>query len=115
MMRRFILVSLVAAFAFGLVSQFGGETEPAFAASDMRSAARGPDQISGKPLYRKARVQRYARSVGATRYIKRTIPIYYRLARKRNIAPDVLVAQAMVETGNGGYGGDSRPWNMAGI
>ncbi|MDQ3236832.1 MAG: glucosaminidase domain-containing protein, partial [Actinomycetota bacterium] len=53
--------------------------------------------------------------MGATRYIKKTIPIYYRLAKKRNIAPDVLVAQAMIETGYGRYGGDSRPWNMAGI
>jgi flagellum-specific peptidoglycan hydrolase FlgJ len=37
------------------------------------------------------------------------------MAPRRNIAPDVLVAQAMVETGYGRYGGDSRPWNMAGI
>jgi hypothetical protein len=44
-----------------------------------------------------------------------TIPIYYQLAPRRNIAPDVLVAQAIVETGRGYYGGDSRPWNMAGI
>jgi hypothetical protein len=44
-----------------------------------------------------------------------TIPIYYRLAPRRNIGPDVLVAQAIVETGRGYYGGDSRPWNMAGI
>jgi hypothetical protein len=44
----------------------------------------------------------------------KTIPIYYRLAPRRNIAPDVLVAQAIVETGRGHYG-NSRPWNMAGI
>jgi hypothetical protein len=44
-----------------------------------------------------------------------TIPIYYRLAPRRNIGPDVLGAQAIVETGRGYYGGDSRPWNMAGI
>ncbi len=111
MMRRLVLVLLVAIFAFGLVSQIGGEPEPAYAASTVR----GPDQIFSKPLYRQARVERYARSVGATRYIKKTIPIYYRLAPKRNIAPDVLVAQAMIETGYGRYGGDSRPWNMAGI
>jgi len=110
-MRRLVLVLLVATFAFGLVLQVGGETEPAFAASSVR----GPDEILGKPLYSQARVERYARSVGATRYIKKTIPIYYRLAPKRNIAPDVLVAQAMIETGYGRYGGDSRPWNMAGI
>ena len=110
-MRRLVLILLVAAFAFGLVSQIGGEPEPAYAASTVR----GPNQIFGKPLYRQARVERYARSVGATRYIKKTIPIYYRLAKKRNIAPDVLVAQAMIETGYGRYGGDSRPWNMAGI
>jgi len=60
-------------------------------------------------------VTRFARSVGATRYIMKTIPIYYELASRRNIAPDVLVAQAMIETGYGHYGRDSRPWNMAGI
>jgi hypothetical protein len=27
----------------------------------------------------------------------------------------VLAAQAIVETGRGYYGGDSKPWNMAGI
>ncbi len=110
-MRRLILVLLVATLAFGVISQVGWEAEPALAASSVRA----PDQILGKPLYSQARVERYARSVGATRYIKKTIPIYYRLAKKRNIAPDMLVAQAMVETGYGRYGGDSRPWNMAGI
>jgi hypothetical protein len=55
------------------------------------------------------------RSKNSTRYIMRTIPIYYKMAPRRNIAPDVLIAQAMVETGYGKYGGDSRPWNMAGI
>lgn len=117
-MRRFVLVLVVATLAFGLVSQVGGEAGRALAGdarSDARSTVRGPDQILGRPIYRRARVERYARSVGATRYIKKTIPIYYRLARKRNIAPDVLVAQAMVETGYGHYGGDARPWNMAGI
>ena len=45
----------------------------------------------------------------------KTIPIYYRLAPRRNIAPDALVAQSIVETGRGYYGGVSKPWNMAGI
>jgi flagellum-specific peptidoglycan hydrolase FlgJ len=27
----------------------------------------------------------------------------------------VLIAQAVLETGYGRYGGDSKPWNMAGI
>jgi flagellum-specific peptidoglycan hydrolase FlgJ len=69
----------------------------------------------GAPLYVKAKVRRYARSVGCTRYIMKTIPIYYRMAPRRNIRPDVLVAQAILETGRGHYGGASRPWNMAGI
>ena len=85
--------------------------EPALAASSVR----GPDQILGAPRYGEKMVERYARSIGCSRYIMRTIPIYYRLAKRRNIAPDVLVAQAIVETGKGWYGGDSRPWNMAGI
>jgi flagellum-specific peptidoglycan hydrolase FlgJ len=69
----------------------------------------------GAPRYTQREAVRYARSVGASRYIMRTIPIYYDLAPRRNLAPDVLVAQSMVETGRGRYGGDSRPWNMAGI
>jgi hypothetical protein len=105
------MVLVVATFALGLVWQPGGAPEPAFAAS----AVRGPDQILGKPIYGKAKVTRYARKMDSTRYILKTIPIYYELARKRNIAPDVLIAQAMVETGYGRYDGDARPWNMAGI
>jgi hypothetical protein len=53
--------------------------------------------------------------VGASRYTMATIPHYYELAPKVGIAPDVLVTQAMPETGNGYYGGDSGPWNMPGI
>ncbi len=78
-------------------------------------AVRAPDSILGRPIYGEARVKRYARSIGSTRYILRTIPIYYRLAPRRGLAPDVLIAQAILETGRGHYGGDSRPWNMAGI
>lgn len=106
-----MLILLVAAFALGVAWQVGGDVDPALA----ESGVRGPDQILGTPIYSQKRVERYARAVGATRYIRKTIPIYYRLAPRRNIAPDVLVAQAMVETGYGHYGGDSRPWNMAGI
>jgi hypothetical protein len=97
--------------ATGVVVLATSRTEQALAASSIR----GPDQILGSPRYGEKRVERYARSIGCTRYITRTIPIYYRLAKRRNIAPDVLVAQAIVETGRGYYGGDSRPWNMAGI
>lgn len=80
-----------------------------------RTIAANPDSMSGAPIRSQATVESYARSKGATKYIMKTIPIYYRLAPKRDIRPDVLVAQAMVETGMGHYGGDSKPWNMAGI
>lgn len=110
-MRRLVLVVLVLAFVFLLVPEPGSRD----AAVAETSFARSADSILGKPLYSKKRVERYARSMNSTRYIMRTIPIYYRMAKKRNIAPDVLVAQAMLETGYGRYGGDSRPWNMAGI
>lgn len=109
-MRHFALVFLAALFAVGLASQVEAETRDLSA-----TPVRHPDSILGAPRYSEARVTRYARSMGSTRYIMRTIPIYYRMAPKRNIAPDVLVAQAMIETGYGRYGGDSRPWNMAGI
>ncbi len=108
-MRHLAVVLLAVFLAAGLSLQV--ETE-AFAGA---SSVRKPDQLLGKPLHSQAKVKRYARAVGSTRYIMKTIPIYYELAKKRNIAPDVLVAQAILETGRGHYGGDSKPWNMAGI
>ena len=110
-MRYLALILLAVFFASGLVLLGEARSEPVLAAS----AVRGPDQILGAPRYSQTRVERYARSIDCSRYIMKTIPIYYRLAPRRNIAPDVLVAQAIVETGRGYYGGDSRPWNMAGI
>jgi hypothetical protein len=109
---RYLALILLAVFiASGLALLCDARSEPVLAASSVR----GPDQILGAPRYSKLRVERYARSINCSRYIMKTIPIYFRLAKKRNIAPDVLVAQAIVETGRGYYGGDSRPWNMAGI
>jgi Mannosyl-glycoprotein endo-beta-N-acetylglucosaminidase len=111
LVRYLALILLAVFFASGLTLLAEARSEPVLAAS----AVRGPDQVLGAPRYSQTRVERYARSIGCTRYIMKTIPIYYRLAPKRKIAPDVLVAQAIVETGRGYYGGDSRPWNMAGI
>ena len=111
-MRYLVLVLSTIVLASGVVFLASTtQEESAHAATSMR----GPDQILGAPRYGEKMVERYARSIGCSRYIMRTIPIYYRLAKRRNIAPDVLVAQAIVETGKGWYGGDSRPWNMAGI
>jgi Mannosyl-glycoprotein endo-beta-N-acetylglucosaminidase len=109
--RYVALILLTAFLASGLVSLVDARPEPVLAAS----ALRGPDQILGAPRYSQATVERYARSIDCSRYIMKTIPIYYRLAPRRNIAPEVLIAQAIVETGRGYYGGDSKPWNMAGI
>jgi flagellum-specific peptidoglycan hydrolase FlgJ len=109
--RHLALILLAVFLASGLTLLADSRGEPVLAAS----AVRGPDQVLGAPRYSQTRVERYARSINCSRYIMKTIPIYYRLAPKRNIAPDVLVAQAIVETGRGYYGGDSRPWNMAGI
>ncbi len=110
-MRHLALVLLAAFLAVGLASQVDAQSR----SDSERASVRGPDQILGAPRYGQARVESYARSMNSTRYIMKTIPIYYNLAPKRNIAPDVLIAQAMLETGYGRYGGDSRPWNMAGI
>ena len=107
-MRRIGLVLLAAFLALGLASHVQAETAE-------RAGTRDSGEILGGARHSKAKVERYARSMNSTKYIMKTIPIYYKLAPKRNIAPDVLVAQAMVETGYGRYGGDSRPWNMAGI
>ncbi|HET7269707.1 MAG TPA: glucosaminidase domain-containing protein [Rubrobacter sp.] len=111
MVRYLAFIFVTVFFASGLVMLVDARSETVLAAG----AVRGPDQILGAPRYSKIRVERYARSIDCSRYIMKTIPIYYRLAKKRNIAPDVLVAQAIVETGRGYYGGDSKPWNMAGI
>ncbi len=111
MVRYLALISLMVLFASGLVVLEDARTEPVLAATTVR----GPGQIIGAPRYGQTTVESYARSIDCSRYIMKTIPIYYRLAPSRNIAPDVLVAQAIVETGRGYYGGDSKPWNMAGI
>lgn len=76
---------------------------------------RHPDAILGKSRFSEQKVMRYARSQGSSKYMLRAIPVYYDLAPKVGIAPDVLIAQSMLETGYGRYGGDSKPWNMAGI
>jgi flagellum-specific peptidoglycan hydrolase FlgJ len=109
--RYLALISLAVFFASGLVVLVDARTEPVVAAA----AVRGADQILGTPRYSQTTVESYARSIDCSRYIMKAIPIYYRLAPRRNIAPEVLVAQAIVETGRGYYGGDSKPWNMAGI
>ena len=119
-MRRIGLILLAAFLAFGLASQVQAGAETADKADGDRTearaaAVRGPDEILGRARNSRAAVERYARRMGSTRYIMRTIPIYYELAPRRNIAPDVLIAQAMIETGYGRYGGDSKPWNMAGV
>jgi hypothetical protein len=108
--RYLALISLTGFFASTLVVLIDARTDPALAAA----AVRGPDQILGAPRYSQTAVESYARSIDCSLYIMKTIPIYYRLAPRRNIAPDVLVAQSIVETGRGYYGGDSKPWNMAG-
>jgi Mannosyl-glycoprotein endo-beta-N-acetylglucosaminidase len=109
--RYLALISLTVFFASALVVLVDRRTEPALAAA----AVRGPDQMLGAPRYSQTTVESYARSIDCSRYIMKAIPIYYRVAPRMNIAPEVLVAQAIVETGRGYYGGVSKPWNMAGI
>jgi hypothetical protein len=108
---RLALVVFAMCFALGLASQAEAQAKARIEANSVRE----PNRILGAPIYSRAKVERYARSVGCTHYILKAIPIYYRLAPLRNIRPDVLVAQAVLETSRGHYGGDSRPWNMAGI
>jgi hypothetical protein len=108
---RLALVVFAMCFALGLASQAEAQAKARIEANSVRE----PNRILGAPIYSRAKVERYARSVRCTHYILKAIPIYYRLAPLRNIRPDVLVAQAVLETSRGHYGGDSRPWNMAGI
>ena len=110
-MRYVALILLTVFLASGLVVLVDTRTEPALSAT----AVRGPDQILGAPRYSQTTVESYAHSINCSRYIMKAIPIYYRLAPRRYVAPEVLVAQSIVETGRGYYGGDSKPWNMAGI
>jgi len=109
--RYLALIFLTVFLASEVVVPVDARTEPVVAAA----AVRGPDQIFGAPRYSQTTVESYARSIHCSRYIMKAIPIYYRLAPRRNIAPEVLVAQSIVETGRGYYGGVSKPWNMAGI
>lgn len=83
--------------------------------SDQTTPTRGGNELLGAPMYDEASVKAYARSIGASSYILKAIPYYYDLAPRIGIAPDVLVAQSILETNRGYYGGDSKPWNMAGI
>jgi hypothetical protein len=110
-MRRLALVLLAVCLALGLASQVETQAKPVAEANPIHE----PNRILGPPIYTQADVERYASSVGCTRYILKAIPIYYKLAPHINIRPDVLVAQAVLETNRGHYGGDSMPWNMAGI
>jgi flagellum-specific peptidoglycan hydrolase FlgJ len=109
--RRLTLVSFAICFALGLASQVETQAKPQIEANSVRE----PNRILGAPIYSRAKAERYARSAGCTRYILKAIPIYYRLAPHRNIRPDVLVAQTVLETSRGHYDGASKPWNMAGI
>jgi flagellum-specific peptidoglycan hydrolase FlgJ len=111
MVRRLALVLFAVCFALDLASQAETQAKQVTEANSTRE----PNRILGAPIHSQAKVEKYARSVGCTRYILKAIPIYYRLAPRRNIRPDVLVAQAVLETNEGHYGGASRPWNMAGI
>lgn len=82
--------------------------------AEAQSAASG-EPITGAPVHDQASVEAYARSTDSSGYLMEAIPYYYELAPQAGIRPDVLVAQTIVETANGHYGGDSRPYNMAGI
>jgi hypothetical protein len=111
-----VMVSAVAASLVALtVTASPAETQSEGDGRSTEASAGNPGSVLGKPVYSQARVAKYARSKGSTKYIMQTIPLYYELAPRVGIRPDFLVAQAMVETGYGRYGGDSRPWNMAGI
>ncbi len=110
-MRRLTLATFAMCFALALAWQVETQAKPRIETDSVRETNR----ILGAPIYSRAKVERYARSVGCTRYILKAIPVYYRLAPLRNIRPDVLVAQAVLETNRGHYDGASKPWNMAGI
>ncbi len=117
-----VAASLVALSMAAEPAQTQSERRPAAAdnsrdkrSTEARASARKPNSILGQPKYSRKKATRYARSKGSTKYIMQTIPHYYELAPRVGIRPDFLVAQAMLETGYGRYGGDSRPWNMAGI
>lgn len=101
--------------AIAVASVLASQAEVRSAPGTRLASKTGSERILGAPIYGEAEVERHTRPVGCTRYITKTIPLYYRLAPRRDIRPDVLVAQAILETGKGHYGGDSRPWNMAGI
>ncbi len=81
-MRYVGLVLLAAFMALGMASHVQAQ-----AGTDERAAVRDPGEILGAALHSKAKVERYARSKNSTDVIMRTIPIYYEMAPRRNIAP----------------------------
>lgn len=86
-MRRLLVVALVA-----------GILVPATPA-----AARTP--ILGDPQASVAQAQAWARSQGATRTFVRLAPLYWQLAPKRGIRPEIAYAQSAKETAFGRFGG----------
>lgn len=87
----------------------------AISSSEVSARSTSGEPITGQPVHDRDSVEAYALSMDSSGYLLEAIPYYYELAPEAGIRPDVLVAQAIVETANGYYGGDSRPYNMAGI
>lgn len=78
---------------------------------------RGPDDILGLPIAPLDRALEWARENGSHGRFREIIPLYYELAPKAGIAPDVLVAQSALETDFWRYTGKVPPsyHNLAGI
>lgn len=88
----------------------GGKTPP-----PPPSDTRGPDDIQGRAIYSLEQVVRYATEKQAAKPGLELISSIYEYAPQRNLGADFLAIQMLHETGFGRYGGDSRPYNPAGI
>lgn len=106
---RKVLLATAAAVALAVIFAVG----PASGTATAKSTA--ASNIIGESETDQASVEAYARSIGASQYLMEAIPYYYDIAPQAGIRPEVLVAQSIVETGSGHYGGDSKPYNMAGV
>jgi N-acetyl-anhydromuramyl-L-alanine amidase AmpD len=78
---------------------------------------RGPDDLFGAPHYTREQALALARKRDADmESAEAAISAIYAIPSPETAwAPDVRAAQAILETGNFRWGGDSKRWNLAGI
>lgn len=79
------------------------------------STARDYYEIQGGAIFSQEKILEWGRRRNAAAPWTEMVPHIYRYAFQRNIGADFLCIQVALETAFGRYGGDSQPYNPAGI